>query len=188
MSETVDKQQMKNILIPAAAIAAIILVIGLIISGTSGGGSEAKSTAKAANPEQVSIISKVMDNSDKGMSDVIPPLDSSEWKDIGGGLKIWDIKDGEGDMVKSGQTVNCHYSGWLLNGTVFDSSRTRGAPIEFSLNGVIQGWTRGIPGMKPGGIRRLYIPYILAYGEPGNPPKIPAKADLVFEVKLISAK
>src|SRR5690606_22330765 len=67
----------------------------------------------------------------------------------------------------------------------FDSSRTSPNPITFPLGGVIAGWQQGIPGMKVGGIRRLYIPAALAYGEAGSPPTIPSNADLVFEVKLL---
>lgn len=102
------------------------------------------------------------------------------------GLKYWDIKAGDGKSPASASSkVTVHYSGWLKDGKLFDSSVTRGTPATFALNGVIRGWTEGLANMKVGGIRRLEIPYALAYGEPGRP-GIPAKADLIFEVELLA--
>jgi FKBP-type peptidyl-prolyl cis-trans isomerase len=120
----------------------------------------------------------------------LPPLDAKEWKELKdkGGLKVWDVKEGKGEAVKPGATVTIHYTGWLKDGTVFDSSRKGGEPATFELGGLIKGWQEGIPGMKPGGTRRLLIPYQMAYGERGSPPAIPPKADLVFEVELIESK
>lgn len=100
------------------------------------------------------------------------------------GLLFRDVVVGVGDQVQPGETVRVDYTGWLRDGTQFDSSRTRGEPAEFSLNQVIQGWQQGIPGMRPGGIRQLFIPAALAYGAVGSPPSIPPNADLVFEVRL----
>ena len=79
----------------------------------------------------------------------------------------------------------CH-TGTLMNGTKFDSRRSPAAPATFSLSGLIQGWQQGIPGMKPGGIRRLFVPAALGYGAAGSGSTVPANADLVFEIKLIS--
>src|SRR5205814_2871832 len=93
----------------------------------------------------------------------LPPLDAPEWADAGNGLKTWDVTEGTGRAVPPGGTVKVHYTGWLTDGTKFDSSHDRGTPIELSLNGVIKGWQQGIPGMKPGGVRRLVIPPALAY-------------------------
>ena len=115
----------------------------------------------------------------------LPDLDSKEWKEVKGGLKIWDVKVGTGEAVKPGAEVTVHYTGWLKDGTVFDSSVKRGEPFTSSLNQVVKGWGEGIPGMKPGGKRLLNIPYEMAYGAGGRPPVIPAKADLIFEVELI---
>jgi FKBP-type peptidyl-prolyl cis-trans isomerase len=80
------------------------------------------------------------------------------------------------------------YTGWLIDGKKFDSSRDRGQTFDFTIGKgeVIKGWDEGIPGMKPGGRRKLIIPYKLAYEEQGKPPTIPAKATLVFVVELIS--
>ncbi|MFT7462166.1 MAG: FKBP-type peptidyl-prolyl cis-trans isomerase [Pseudohongiellaceae bacterium] len=102
------------------------------------------------------------------------------------GLWTLDITEGEGRSPGPTDKVKVHYTGWLTDGTKFDSSRDRGEPIEFPLNGVIAGWTEGVGGMKAGGTRYLVIPYGMAYGESGRPPVIPAKATLVFEVELLS--
>lgn len=101
-------------------------------------------------------------------------------------LAVEDLKVGSGAEVATGDCIVAHYHGTLASdGTVFDSSFERGSPARFSLNGVIQGWQQGIPGMKEGGIRRLAIPYELAYGEDGRPPTIGPKADLIFTVELV---
>ncbi|MEW5854760.1 MAG: FKBP-type peptidyl-prolyl cis-trans isomerase [Myxococcota bacterium] len=81
--------------------------------------------------------------------------------------------------------VTVHYSGWLEDGTLFDSSVTRGQPATFPLNRGIAGWTEGVGLMSVGEKRRFWIPYQLAYGEAGRPPKIPPKATLIFDVELI---
>ena len=101
------------------------------------------------------------------------------------GLKYWDIKVGDGDSPQATSTVTVHYSGWLTDGKLFDSSVQRGSPATFRLNAVIKGWTEGVGSMKVGGKRRLEIPYQLAYGESGSR-TIPPKATLIFEIELIS--
>ena len=102
-------------------------------------------------------------------------------------LKIEDLKEGTGTEAKAGNTIEVHYTGTLLNGTKFDSSLDRGETFKFPLGGgrVIQGWDKGLVGMKVGGKRRLTIPSGMAYGEAGAPPVIPPNAALVFEVELI---
>lgn len=109
------------------------------------------------------------------------------------GLRTEDLITGKGAEAKKGDSVMVHYTGWLNDGgkkgKKFDSSLDRGTPFSFVIGShmVIPGWEEGVPGMKPGGKRTLYIPYSMAYGERGYPPVIPPKADLIFEVELISA-
>lgn len=102
-------------------------------------------------------------------------------------LQIIDLKEGEGEAVKPGDTITAHYTGAIAaSGHVFQSSKDFGQAISFSLDQVIKGWTNGVPGMKVGGTRRLLIPADLAYG--ANPPYgsgIPANADLVFDIELV---
>ncbi len=114
----------------------------------------------------------------------LPDLNAPQWKKLDNGLEIWDVVEGTGEAVKTNATVTVHYTGWLTNGTQFDSS-VGGKPATFGLNQVIKGWTRGIPGMKPGGVRRLKIPPELGYGKQGAGDDIPPNSVLIFEVKLI---
>jgi len=102
-------------------------------------------------------------------------------------MNIEDLVEGTGAEAKAGQTVSVHYVGTLTDGRKFDSSRDRGTPFKFPLGAgrVIQGWDRGVAGMKIGGKRKLTIPPELAYGARGFPPVIPANATLVFEIELL---
>lgn len=103
------------------------------------------------------------------------------------GLGWIDLKVGSGETARNGRTVTMQYTGWLLDGTKFDSSRDRGKPFSFQLGAgrVIQGWDQGVLGMKVGGRRQLNIPAKLGYGKSGAGDDIPPNADLVFEVELI---
>ena len=103
-------------------------------------------------------------------------------------LQIEDTEVGTGAECPPGAVVNVHYRGTLMDGKEFDSSYSRGEPIEFPLPNLIQGWQEGIPGMKVGGKRKLTIPYTKAYGERGAPPSIPPKSDLIFEIELLGVK
>lgn len=102
-------------------------------------------------------------------------------------LKIEDLQIGEGATAVKGRSVSVHYTGWLTDGTKFDSSLDRGRPFAFPLGAgrVIRGWDEGVANMRVGGKRRLTIPPALGYGRGGFPPVIPADATLVFEVELL---
>ncbi len=119
------------------------------------------------------------------IEDGIPEVEG-EATTTASGLQIIDVQVGDGDAAQAEERVCVHYTGYLEDGTVFDSSVERGQPIEFPLTGVIQGWQEGIPGMQVGGKRRLIIPPELAYG--ANPPGgsgIPPNATLIFDVELL---
>ena len=104
-------------------------------------------------------------------------------------LRYIDVTVGTGPSAAPGQEYTVHYTGWLRDGTKFDSSRDRNEPFSFvqGRRQVIAGWETGFEGMKVGGKRRLMIPYALAYGERGSGP-IPPKAELIFDVELLDAK
>jgi FKBP-type peptidyl-prolyl cis-trans isomerase FkpA len=103
------------------------------------------------------------------------------------GLKCEELAEGEGELAEAGQTVSVHYTGWLTDGTKFDSSVDRNQPFDFPLGKgrVIRGWDEGVAGMRVGGRRRLTIPPQLGYGAAGAGGVIPANATLVFEVELL---
>jgi len=105
-------------------------------------------------------------------------------------LQIEELKAGTGAEATSGKTVDVHYTGWLTDGTKFDSSVDRGRPFSFPLGGgrVIKGWDQGVAGMKVGGKRKLTIPPELGYGSRGAGAVIPPNATLVFEVELLAVK
>jgi FKBP-type peptidyl-prolyl cis-trans isomerase FkpA len=102
-------------------------------------------------------------------------------------LIMEDLVVGTGTAAASGQKVTVHYTGWLTNGTKFDSSKDRGDPFVFPLGKgqVIKGWDQGVQGMKVGGKRKLTIPPEMGYGSRGAGGVIPPNATLVFEVELL---
>ena len=106
------------------------------------------------------------------------------------GLAFQDLVLGEGEEAVAGKIVVVHYTGWLADGSMFDSSVNNGRPESFTLgNGeMIDGWDEGIPGMRVGGKRKLVLPPALAYGRRGFPPVIPRNATLVFDVELLDVR
>ncbi len=101
------------------------------------------------------------------------------------GLQYQVLKEGSGRKPSAKDTVKCHYEGFLIDGTVFDSSVERGEPATFPLQQVIAGWTEGLQLMQEGAKYRFFIPYRLAYGEGGAGASIPPYAALIFDVELI---
>ncbi len=121
---------------------------------------------------------------------VIPMTACAKGKKMKDGLIINDVKVGTGAVAKAGETVTVQYTGWLMNGKKFDSSKDRNEPFTFQLGAgqVIQGWDEGVAGMKVGGTRMLVIPPSLGYGERGAGGVIPPNATLKFEVELLGVK
>ena len=107
------------------------------------------------------------------------------------GVSYQDLEVGTGATVRPGQTVTCHTTGWLADGTKFWSSRDDGGvpydqTIRGGRNGIIAGMVDGLPGMKVGGVRKLWIPAELAYAKAGFGTSVPPDADLVFEVEIFA--
>jgi FKBP-type peptidyl-prolyl cis-trans isomerase FklB len=101
------------------------------------------------------------------------------------GLQYKVLNSGNGPKPKETDKVKCNYIGTLINGTEFDNSYKRGQPATFAVNGVIKGWTEALQLMHVGDKWQLFIPYDLAYGEQGRPPRIPPAATLIFEIELL---
>jgi peptidylprolyl isomerase len=114
-------------------------------------------------------------------------VDEDEYVATESGLKFYDIIEGDGPMPETGQVVVVHYTGWLEDGTKFDSSLDRGQPFTFQIGAgmVIPGWDEGVATMKVGGKRQLVIPSELGYGETGSGATIPPGATLIFDVELL---
>jgi FKBP-type peptidyl-prolyl cis-trans isomerase FkpA len=119
-----------------------------------------------------------------------PPPINTQPTTTPSGLQYVDVVQGSGAEAQPGQRVTVHYTGWLTNGTKFDSSRDRNDPFQFALGGgqVIQGWDQGVAGMREGGQRRLIIPANLGYGARGAAGVIPPNATLIFDVELLKAR
>jgi len=130
---------------------------------------------------------------DVEMIKITPEIKVSRWDTTGlemhrtkSGLKYFIIKAGEGDSIKSNDVVQVNYSGYLMNGKLFDSSVKRGEPIRIpvGVGAVIDGWDEGLQLMRKGSKFQFIVPSSLAYGEQGNPPQIPADSDLIFDIEV----
>ncbi|MDP2306792.1 MAG: FKBP-type peptidyl-prolyl cis-trans isomerase [Pseudomonadota bacterium] len=160
-----------------ASLASLLLLLACSTepqSPPSGGASDAKTAAHPAKAERV-------DNSKPSSVAGIEPVTSPT------GLKSWVLKAGTGASPTVGQTVLVHYTGWLADGTKFDSSLDRGRPFTFAVGtgGVIPGWDEGVAAMKVGEKRQFEIPPSLGYGARGAGGVIPPDATLIFDVELI---
>jgi FKBP-type peptidyl-prolyl cis-trans isomerase len=157
---------------PSRALLTILLALA---SGATG--AVALSTPAAA-AQAASQEGKAMEpHKDTAAREVVTPT----------GLKYVDLKAGTGAEAKAGNVVEVHYTGWLVDGTKFDSSHDRNEPLRFKLGvgQVIKGWDEGVAGMRVGGKRKLTIPPELGYGRQGAGGVIPPGATLVFEVELV---
>jgi len=125
------------------------------------------------------------DGNAPGIPELHGPMQSSTT-----GLRYLDEAVGDGPSPRAGQTVTVHYTGWLTNGTKFDSSRDRNQPFDFPLGQgrVIRGWDEGVATMQVGGKRRLIVPPDLGYGARGAGGVIPPNATLIFDVEMIGAR
>ncbi len=169
------------------AIAAIIVIVVIAAIGyaayTAFSSQKQAANAAAAQSANLTATAKVPTQ--------IPGTPSSaQIITTSSGLKYQDMVVGTGAEAKSGNTVTVNYTGWLTNGTKFDSSLDRNQPFSFQLGtgNVIKGWDEGVVGMKVGGKRKLIIPPDLGYGAQGAGSSIPPNATLVFEVELLSVK
>jgi FKBP-type peptidyl-prolyl cis-trans isomerase len=145
----------------------------------------------------IGVISSLNLNfSNENNSDEILNFDEVDVNELEGGgdqmddLKVEVLEEGTGDEAKDGDEVTVNYKGTLEDGSVFDSSYERGEPFTFTLGQgqVIEGWDKGLVGMKVGGKRKLTIPPEMAYGEKGAGSDIPPNSTLIFEVELLAIK
>lgn len=131
-------------------------------------------------PKKRELLNQTAVGEDKGLDGMTP---------TNSGLQYRDDAVGQGQVAQAGQVVVVHYTGWLTDGTKFDSSYDHGKPFEFPLGGgqVIRGWDEGVAGMKVGGKRRLFVPPELGYGA-RDMGQIPPNSALVFDVELLGIK
>lgn len=161
------------------SIAIVIIFIGVIIFSW---------LKKTPVQEPLPVEQQVQVEKEQAPVSTEKPVTSN--KKVVQGMTIETTKEGSGVEITNGKTAVVHYTGKLTNGTVFDSSKTRGTPFEFPLGAgmVIKGWDLGVLGMNVGEARILTIPADLAYGANGVPGAIPPNATLVFEVELLGIK
>ncbi|MFZ0543862.1 MAG: FKBP-type peptidyl-prolyl cis-trans isomerase [Candidatus Promineifilaceae bacterium] len=142
-------------------------------------------------PNATLIFDVELVNIQPGAPESPTEVDEADYITTDSGLKYIDLVEGDGETAEPGMQVSVHYTGWLTDGVKFDSSLDRGQPLTFNLGtgSVIDGWDEGVTGMKVGGVRQLWIPADLAYGEAGaGGGIIPPNAVLIFEVELLSVQ
>lgn len=167
---------------------AIIVTIGLITISLAGAGWMLANSSQDSDKPAKSASKTSDKRKETPLVLAGTKLENFETVEEVNDLQITDTKSGDGDEAKSGGDVIVHYTGAVAaTGIIFQSSKDSGRPATLNLNGVIEGWKQGIPGMKVGGVRRLVIPADMAYGATPPPGSgIPPNAALVFDVELVA--
>ncbi len=181
-----EREQLLKVMVPVGAFALLLILVAGVVALNSGGRPPA-TPAVVPPADGTQPLPPSPAEASGAVAKYDFPLDGPEWKEVAGkpGLKFWDVREGTGKECPPGASVSAHYTGWRTDGGSFDSSRKHGsAPVPFSLNGVVAGWTYGLPGMKVGGVRRLFIPSALGYGAQNKGRDLPPHTDLIFEVEL----
>jgi hypothetical protein len=183
-----DPKKWTAVVVPAVGVAFIVLLV-VIVAVTSDSPTEPSGKEKGksgglrdrrSNPD----VTKLSDGT-------LPQANDPNLKEMGGGLRYRDLKEGDGEEVARGATAIVDYIGWRhADGFRFDTSfKPGGKPFPANLrSGVIKGWIEGVPGMKVGGIRKLVIPPEMGYGASGAGDDIPPGATLVFEIEVLGVK
>ena len=161
--------------------AIILKAISEVFDGKGEAPDQAKFT-EAAQLVQEESSKELRADGDKFLAD---NKDKDGVKITESGLQYKVVEEGEGETPQASDKVTVHYTGKLIDGTVFDSSIPRGEPTEFGVTQVIPGWVEGLQLMKPGAKYEFYIPQDLAYGAQGSQGAIPPYSALIFEVELI---
>jgi FKBP-type peptidyl-prolyl cis-trans isomerase len=175
--------------LPWAALAVLLLLAGCKEgqqSSSSGASSSSSGTSGSTSTSSSNQMSAGASSEATAQTEATQPGKETT---LPSGLKMQDLVVGTGAVAGDGMSVSVHYTGWLTDGTMFDSSLSRGEPFPFPVGGgrVIRGWDEGVAGMKVGGKRTLIIPPDLGYG--GTPRSgIPAFSTLIFEVELLAVK
>jgi len=166
---------------------AFALLAGLAVAGCHGA-PEAKPAAPQAQPAEAGKPAQGAKEDPVKAARSLGTPTQNPVVTTASGLEYIDVKAGTGAEAKAGQTVSVHYTGWLVNGTKFDSSVDRGKAFEFKLGAgqATKGSDEGVTGMRPGGVRKLIVPPALGYGSRGAAGVIPPDATLIYEVELLA--
>jgi hypothetical protein len=197
-----DRQLMLRVLVPVAGLAILLVIVGAVIALTNLPATETSDNPAPTNSSGASATPRVAGEGGprtegKAAPELDFPIEGAEWVDVDAskypGLKYWDVVVGTGNpcptiATRPGLIPIMHYTGWLTNGSRFDSSIPKGSPLSMTLASLIPGWQTGVPGMKVGGKRRLLIPSQFGYGERGSGANIPPNSTLVFEMELVDIK